>query len=67
MLKLRVEDMTCGHCAAMVQKAVKRVDPAATVDVDLTSGIVSVASRADEARVSEAIRSAGYPNETIAA
>lgn len=66
MLKLRVENMTCGHCAATVQKSVRSIDPAATVDVDLAAGTVFVETDADQARVSEAIRSAGYANESLA-
>lgn len=67
MLKLKVEDMSCGHCAATVEKAVKGVDPAASVDVDLVSGVVSVETAADKAQISDAVRSAGYPNEALAA
>ncbi|HEV7253638.1 MAG TPA: heavy-metal-associated domain-containing protein [Mesorhizobium sp.] len=67
MLKLKVEEMSCGHCAATVQKAVKGVDPAADVQVDLSGGTVSVASDAEESRIREAIRQAGYPNEKLAA
>ncbi len=67
MLKLKVEEMSCGHCAATVQKAVKGVDPAAQVEVDLGSGMVSVDTTADEARVSAAIDRAGYPNRRVAA
>lgn len=67
MLKLKVEDMTCGHCVASVQKAVRSVDPAAKVDIDLAAGIVSVETEADKARISGAIASAGYPNDALAA
>lgn len=66
MLKLKVEEMSCGHCAATVQKAVKDVDPAAKVDVDLPTGTVSVETTADAARIGNAIRSAGYPNQLAA-
>lgn len=67
MLKLKVEDMTCGHCAATVRKAVRSVDPAAKVDVDLATGTVTVETGADEARIGDAVRSAGYPNQPLAA
>ena len=66
MLKLKVDDMSCGHCAAAVQKAVKSVDPAAEIDIDLATGTVSVETAADGARISDAIRSAGYPNRPAA-
>ncbi len=66
MLKLKVEDMSCGHCAATVQKAVRSVDPAADVKVDLAGGTVSVASNAEDNRIREAIEKAGYPNQLAA-
>jgi copper chaperone len=67
MVKLKVENMSCGHCAATVHRAVKSVDPAAEVQVDLAGGTVSINSSAGEAQVSEAIREAGYPNSKLAA
>lgn len=67
MLKLKVEDMTCGHCAATVQKAVRSVDPVAKVDVDLATGTVTVETVADESRIGEVIRAAGYSNQALAA
>ncbi len=67
MLKLNVPDMTCGHCASTVEKAVKSVDPAAKVKVDLGSKTVTVDTVADETKVKDVIRSAGYENEKVAA
>jgi len=67
MLKLKVPDMTCGHCAQTVEKAVKSVDPAAQVEVDLARKIVTVETSAPEQRIAEVVRSAGYENEQLAA
>ena len=67
MLKLNVPQMTCGHCAATIEKAVKRADPAAKIKVDLAAKTVSVDSAAEEAKIKDVIRSAGYENEKIAA
>jgi copper chaperone len=67
MVKLKVEQMSCGHCAATVQKAVKSVDPGADVQVDLAGGTVVVSTNVEESRISEAIREAGYPNQKLAA
>jgi copper chaperone len=67
MLKLKVPDMTCEHCAQIVEKAVKSVDPKAEVKVDLAQKTVSVHTTAAEQRVSEVVRSAGYENEKLAA
>jgi copper chaperone len=55
-----VQGMTCAHCARAVTEAVKRVDPAATVEVDLPTGRVAVESGAPRERIAEAIREEGY-------
>ena len=55
-----VEGMTCGHCARAVGEAVRRVDPAAKVEVDLAGGRVVVDSSATRERIAEAIRGEGY-------
>ena len=67
MLKLKVPQMTCGHCASTIEKAVKSVDPAAKVQVDLDERTVSVETTADETSVKDSIATAGYDNERIAA
>ncbi len=67
MQRYKVSDMTCGHCASVVEKAVKSVDPEADVFVDLPTGNVDVRSNANADRIAEAIRSAGYENQSIAA
>lgn len=65
MLKLNVPDMTCGHCAGVVTKAVQGVDPGARVDVDLKSQTVSIETSADAAKVAEALDTAGYPARAV--
>ena len=65
MLKLTIPDMSCGHCAATIEKAAKSVDPAAEVDVDLTTKVAVIATTAPANRVRSAIRDAGYDNQPI--
>jgi copper chaperone len=65
MLKMNVPDMTCGHCAGMVTKAVQSVDAAARIDIDLKAQTVSVETSADAARVAQALDAAGYPAQAI--
>lgn len=61
MLTFQVNDMTCGHCASAITRAVKAVDPVARVDIDLKAHRVHVESTAaDPAEVAEAIQEAGY-------
>lgn len=61
MTELKVDGMTCGHCASTVKKAVAGVAPGADVQVDLPSGKVRIHGAPDEATVKAAIRDAGYP------
>lgn len=67
MMKLKVDEMSCGHCVSTVRKAVETVDPTAKVSVDLPTGTVTVDSVATEGAITDAIRSAGYPAERLAA
>jgi copper chaperone len=61
MTELNVRDMTCGHCVSTVTRAVKSVDPDASVQVDLKSGRVSIDSDAAASELIRAIGAAGYP------
>ncbi len=61
MLKLKVPDMTCGHCASVVSEAVHSVDANATVDIDLGTKAVSITTSSDPAEVTRALAAAGYP------
>ena len=56
----QVQGMTCGHCVGAVTQAVKAVDPAAEVKVDLASGRVEVQSQGDRAAIASAIEEEGY-------
>ena len=67
MLKLKVPDMTCGHCAQTIEKAVKSVDPQAQVKVDLAQKTVTVDTNAPEEKIADVVRSAGYKSEKLAA
>lgn len=66
MLKLQIPDMSCGHCAGTIEKAVKSVDPAARVAIDLSASTVTVETAAGTDPIRGVIRSAGYDNETAA-
>lgn len=60
MLKLKVDGMTCGHCAQTVTRAVEAVPAVERALVDLKAGEVSVEGDADETAVRRAIEDAGY-------
>ena len=63
MLKLKVPEMSCGHCAQTIEKAVKGVDRQAEVRVDLAAKTVTVDTTAPEQKVLDAVRAAGYQNQ----
>ena len=59
-LLMQVEGMTCQGCVNAVTKTIQRLDPGATVDVDLTHGRVAVTTRAQSLDVAQALTKAGY-------
>jgi len=64
MNTLYVKDMTCGHCKARVTQALKNVDPAAKVDIDLSKKEVRVESVCPLPDLTKALAEAGYPAKT---
>ena len=59
-----VQGMSCGHCERAVTQAVKALDPAAQVKVDLAAGKVEVQTTQPREAVAQAIAAEGY---TVAA
>jgi copper chaperone len=59
-VRFDVQGMTCAHCVRAVTEAVRRVDPAAKVAIDLPTGRVEVESGATRERIADAIREEGY-------
>ncbi|MFL9922824.1 heavy-metal-associated domain-containing protein [Herbaspirillum lusitanum] len=55
-----VNDMTCGHCAGVITKAVKEVDAHARVDIQIAEKRVAIESTVAAQRFAEAIEEAGY-------
>ena len=60
MIEISVKDMTCGHCASTIARAVKEVDAAGRCEVDLAAKKVRIESREPAAAFVEAIAEAGY-------
>jgi copper chaperone len=59
-LILRVEDMTCGHCAGTIKKAVETGLPGTRVDADPASKLVSVLGSTDLTSIKALVAEAGY-------
>ena len=60
MIEIKVPDMTCGHCASTITKAVKALDAGAQVDIALAEHCVRVESKASKDALIQAITEAGY-------
>jgi copper chaperone len=59
-LTLRVEDMTCGHCAGTIKKAIETGLPGTSVEADPTSKLVSVHGSTDLSSIKALVTEAGY-------
>lgn len=61
MITFQVDDMTCGHCASTITKAVKATDPDARIQIDLAAHRVQVEPvSADADALATALTGAGY-------
>ncbi len=60
MTKLKVPEMSCGHCKAAIEKAVADVDADARVRVDLENRTVSIESSIADAALIDALKAGGY-------
>jgi copper chaperone len=61
VIAFQLNDMTCGHCASAIAKAVKAVDQGARIDVHIDEHQVRIEPTwADAPTLSNAIVTAGY-------
>ena len=67
MVTFEVQDMTCGHCASSITKAVHAIDPGAQVTADLATHRLRIEpSGSNKTQLGDAIREAGYTPVAIA-
>ncbi len=59
-MKFSVPKMSCGHCAATIEKAVKTVDASANVTCDVQGKLVKIGTSTPHETIEAAIRKAGY-------
>jgi len=59
-LTLRIEDMTCGHCAGSIKKAIETGLPGTSVEADPASKLVTVRGSTDPTLVKALVTEAGY-------
>lgn len=62
----RVEDMTCGHCAGRITKAIQAGIPDAVVIADPASKTVEVSGATDREAIRVLIAGAGYTPADVA-
>ena len=65
MVQFSVPDMTCGHCASTITKAVRSEDPRARVEISLGEHLVKVQSELPEDEIAQCIAEAGYTPTAI--
>ncbi|PVY87470.1 copper chaperone [Acidovorax sp. 99] len=61
MHEFQLPNMTCGHCAGMVNQTLQMADPDCKVQVDMSKRLVTVQSAEDRLTLAEALTEAGYP------
>jgi copper chaperone len=61
MTILSVPDMSCGHCKATVEAALKALPEVGSISVDLTTRQVEVSGKAPVESLIGALDQAGYP------
>ena len=66
MIEFTVNDMTCGHCASTITRAVKEVDGQGRCEIDLSVHRVRIASQHPAAEFQAAIEEAGFTPEPVA-
>ena len=60
-IAFEIQDMSCGHCVRAITQAVKAIDPAAQVAVDLGTKRVQIETTTTlPEALGDAIREAGY-------
>lgn len=61
MIRLTIPDMSCGHCAGVITKALKALDQGADISFDMDSHVVAVRTSAPAAAVLDTLAQAGFP------
>ena len=60
MVNLKINGMSCTHCQAAVEKAIKEVPGVTDVDISLEDGFAIVRGSSAVERLIKAIEQAGY-------
>lgn len=64
-MKFHVPDMSCGHCVATIENAVKTADPAAILRTDLDARTAEIDTTLSSDAISQVLATAGYPSTNL--
>jgi len=65
MTTFSIPDMSCGHCKAAVEAAVLKLDPQASVVVDLKTRRADVTSTEPVEALINALNAVGFPAQAV--
>ena len=65
MTTFSIPDMNCGHCKAAVEAAVRKLDPDASIEVDLAARRAEVTSTQPLPAMIAALAAVGFPAEVV--
>ena len=60
MTPFNIPDMSCGHCKATVEKAIKALDPEAHINFDMGARRIALDTTMASAKVQAALAEVGY-------
>ena len=60
-MEFSIPEMSCGHCAGVITKAVQQLDADAMISIDLLAKKVTIETVHDRQTVASALAEAGYP------
>ncbi|WP_291730444.1 heavy-metal-associated domain-containing protein [Leisingera sp. F5] len=63
MITFKVNDMSCGHCKAAIEKAVTALDSSAVFEFDMEARKVRIGSKASLENIQAALNAEGYASE----
>ena len=66
MTAFHIANMTCGGCAARIQRAIQAMDSEAQIEISVQDKMVKISGAATDAEYEAAIQKAGYTPELAA-
>ena len=64
-MKFHVPDMSCGHCVATIEKALKAEDPTATLRTDLKARTAEINTTVSSDALAQLLTAARYPSTAL--